>query len=227
MDDGESSADALISWYLEDYLMTKTINNVREYRKIMDSVDQQFMLGVAKRVFNRKKMYTVVFSAKGRRAGGAMSALSNAILENGEKLTSELIASNSLPIGDGDKTLKRLYGLLLSVGFVVFIMPLFGNYEPTMTTSLRDMLGFVFIVPIAHVILLLVNLTILHGKELRTTLLIYSSAIVFLLLLVLDTIMPYLMSKNILVATQAWIVIASTLVMLGVSLFSYVKFLKK
>jgi predicted Zn-dependent peptidase len=125
VDDDVATADGIMSWYLSDYLFEDTLISPQEYKQFAQSVTQDEMLTLARKVLKLENQFATVFSAKGVRAATSINLLAKEILENEKTVDQSLIETNSVHMGKKslfDKvliTITLLFGLLVIVPFIV------------------------------------------------------------------------------------------------------------
>jgi predicted Zn-dependent peptidase len=167
-EDKTDSSDAIIGWYLHDYLMDKTLLTPGDYARLSEGILQEKMLDMVRRVLVYDNLYQTVFSPKAARASVSIDSLSKEILREKKQVTGDLISKTAIPIGSGDahyiKTMYVLLGLLL----ITFLAPLITNWNDSLSGIFIEKLGFPWklVAPVYFVWLLCMPF-VMRGNELR------------------------------------------------------------
>lgn len=168
-EDSVESTDGVIGWYLQDYLMDRTIHTPIDSKKLAASITQSDMLEIAKNVLQYDNLYQSVFSSKSLRAATSMQMLASEILSKQKNVDEQLVEQNSLAIDDTNKTYIRIMYTILILILALFIVPL-------STTIDKESLSHVylagldfpwnFVAPIYFGILFILPI-VTQGRELR------------------------------------------------------------
>lgn len=208
--DNESSTDAIMGWYLMDYLMDGRLKTVKEYQKIVSGITQDEMLAAVSKLYKYDHMYGTVFSAKGIRASTSMVLLAKEIIKKDKPVTTELIESNAFALTSKDTSYKWVTGSLLGLLGVLFVLPLagIGTHLPTLSNGILSFPIFITVAVILYYFALCAILPLMQGGELRLLLanmMAYFGCLPIIMAIFLpETIMPYLNSGQEIVKLHGW-----------------------
>lgn len=171
-EDKADSAEGVIGWYLQDYLMDRTVLSPDDYAKMASEISQKKMLELVNSIFQYDNLYQTVFSSKSIRAATSIDALSKEILKNEKTVDADLISKAATPIGSHDKAYVRTAYVLLFTLLAVALLPLTTmQWQASLSGIFIEQIGWPwkYVAPAYYAFLLLMP-KIMAGIELRKTL---------------------------------------------------------
>lgn len=224
-EDNAESPDAIIGWYLQDYLMDGTLLAPADFAKMAATITQQEMLELAREVFAYENLYHTAFSSKAIRASSSMELLAQEVLKNRKPVTGELLMANAVPLGDEDARYGKSMILLLVAILLVFVAPLgFGVWSESLSGVYLRVIGmpWTIIAPIYFGILFFVPF-VMNGRELRKTFLQMFIAFVAWMVIVAtfdaSEFVEVLTSSVSFIRIQAWSLIGILLVAFAATIY--------
>lgn len=91
VDDAESSTDALMAWYFDDFVVEGTVVTPKQHRAMLQTIKKSEVFNLASEMFKFENQYGSIFTSKKFRGSVAVTAITESILKDNKEVDDDFI----------------------------------------------------------------------------------------------------------------------------------------